>query len=206
MKEDEILFQISQIIGATTSFPGALEQIRILLEKTLGARALTIALPQQMPLPADVASTHVEQVLEAFDLPYRSLYSVPLRAGGRELGKLIACYASAEFHGSIPQRVSQYVGEQLGMLLERARLSKDRMRLGAALARLREELAVRKVLQRAQGILMARRGMSADAANLWISQEARRSGVSLRRVAELIVAGEIAERDAVFAPRQQRIA
>ncbi len=167
---------------------------------------MTIALPRGLSLPADVAGTHAEQVLEAFDLPYRSLYSVPLRADGRELAKLIICYASSEFHGSIPQRVSQYTGEQLGMLMQRSYLHKDRIRLTSALARLREDLSARKVLQRAQGILTARRGMSPAAANLWISQEAHRSGLSMRRVAEQIVAGEIAERDAVFTPRRQRIA
>jgi GAF domain-containing protein len=206
MKEDEILFQISRIIAAATSFPGALERIRVLLEEKLDARALTVVLPERVSMPADTASTHAEQVLEAFDLAYRSLYAVPLRAGGRELGKLIACYASSEFYGAIPQRVSQYAGEQLGMLLERSLLSKDRARLGATLARLRETLAARKVLQRAQGILKARRSLSEGAANLWISQEARRSGLSPRRVAEQIVAGEIAERDAVFEPHQRRIA
>jgi hypothetical protein len=200
VKEDLIIFRISQIVGASTSFATALEQIRGLLEDTLGARALTIVLPEEESAPRDVA------VLEALDLPYRSLYAVPLRAGGQELGKLIACFASAEFHGATPQRVSQYAGEQLGMLLERTRLHGDNSQLGATLVRLREDLLASKLMPRAQGILRVRRGLSEGAAKLWISQEARRSGVTPRRIAEQIVAGERAERDAVFAPRRQRIA
>lgn len=206
MKEQEILFQISQIIGRATTFAGALERIRLLLENTLGARALTIVMPEQAPCPAHLANAHVEAVLEAFDLPYRSLYSVPLRAGGKELGKLIACYASQEFHGAVSERVSQYVGEQLGMLLERSRLSTDHRELRRVLADLREELAARKACQRAEGILMARRGMPPHTAKLWISQEARRSGLSARAMAERIILGDIAERDVIFARRQRRIA
>lgn len=206
MKENEILFQISQIAGAATSLVGAVEQIRLLLEEALGARALTIALPQRFPLRTDLASRHAEEVLEAYTLPYRSLYSVPLRAGGQELGKLIACYASEEFHGALPQRVSQFTGEQLGMLLDRTRLCQDAMRLGGALARMREELATRKVLERAQGILTRRRGMGQAAAHLWIFQEARRSGVSVRAVAAQIIAAEIAEREATFRRWPRRLA
>lgn len=206
MKEDQILFQISRIIGASTTFLEALEQTRALLEPTLGALALTIALPQRMPSRTDVAQTHVEQILEAVEAPYRSLYAVPLRSGGKELGKLIACYASEEFHGAIPQRVSHYVGEQLGMLLDRTLLHKDRGRLEAALARMREELTARKVLQRAQGILTARHSMSAGAAKRWIAHEARKSALSVRVISEQIIGSEIEQRKAEFWGRRRRIA
>jgi len=205
VKEEQVLFQISQIAGAATDFDRALESIRVLLERTFGAKALTVDL-RQTSRQADLTTAHVEQVLEAFDLPYRSLYSVPLRAGGNELGKLIVCYASQEFHGTAPQRVSQYTGEQLGMLLERTRLHDNRKRLGGALVSLREELATRKVLERAQGILTARRGMALPAARLWISQEARRSGLPRRAIADRIIQHQIDERAAELAPRPRRIA
>jgi hypothetical protein len=48
--------------------------------------------------------------------------------------------------------------------------------------------------------------MSGAAANLWIFEEACRSGLSPRKVTEQIVAGGVEERYAVFAPREQRIA
>src|SRR5580698_8273264 len=122
MKEAEILFRISQIVSTTRSFAGAVEQIHCLLRQALGAQAVTIALPGHAHLEPDVVTPQVEEFLDSLDVPYRSLYSVPLRAGGRELGKLIACYASVEFYADVPRRMSTYAGEQLGMLLERTGL------------------------------------------------------------------------------------
>src|ERR1700734_4380312 len=112
MKEAEILFQVSQIVSSTDSFTSAVKQIRSLLEFALGAQALALLgasdLPGRASSKVDAVTPQVEEFLESLDLPYRSLYSVPLRAGGKELGKLIACYASAEFHADVPRRVSNY--------------------------------------------------------------------------------------------------
>jgi ANTAR domain len=199
MKEAEILFRISQIVNATDSFTGAVEQIRSLLGLALGTQALTLLgtgdLPGRASSKGGVLGPHAEEFL------------VPLRAGGKELGKLIACYASPVFHADVPRRVSNYVGEQLGMLLERTRLGKDRSRLEAELAALREDLATRKAVQRAQGILVTRRGMTPASARLWISQQARRARLTRQQLAEQVVAGENAQRQNLFTPwRHRRIA
>jgi hypothetical protein len=174
MKESEILFQVSQIVSATASFSGAVAKISSLLE-------LTIDLPEFASSPVETLS--------------RSFYAAPLRAGGREFGKLVV-------QADLPQRVSNYVGEQLGMLLERTRLSKDRARLEAELGVLREDLATRKALQRAQGILVTRRGITPAAARRWISQQARQAGSSILQVAEQVVGVENARRSALE-PRQR---
>jgi hypothetical protein len=52
---------------------------------------------------------------------FESWKASPLRAGGRELGKLLVS-------SDVPHRVSNYPGEQLGMLIEIARLAKERTR------------------------------------------------------------------------------
>jgi hypothetical protein len=180
MTEDKILFQVSDIVSAAKNFSGAVEKIRALLERALGGGAFAIELP--------------EQFFETPDLPHPSVYLVPLRSSGREVGKLIAYFASSDFHGAAPRRISNYVGQQLGMLLERTRLGKDRARLEGELSTLREELATRKAVQRAQGILMTRHGMPPASAKLWISQQSRQSRLSMLQVAEQVVARETAER------------
>jgi hypothetical protein len=184
MKENVILFQVSQIVSATNSFAGAVDQIGSLFEQVLGAPALTL-------LGAG----------ELGDTPLKgSFYAAPLRASGRELGKLLV-------GADVPQRVSNYVGEQLGMLLERTRLRKDRSRLQAELVSLRDDLATRKVVQRAQGILVVRRGLTPASAKLWMSQQARQTRFSVQQIAEQIVAAENAQRESLFTPsRQRRIA
>jgi hypothetical protein len=183
MKENVILFQVSQIVSATDNFTGATERIRSLLKEAWGAQAHTV-----------LGTSEFGETLHG------SFYAAPLRAGGRELGKLLV-------QADVPQRISNYVGQQLGMLLERTHLSKHRARLEAELTSLRDDLATRKAVQRAQGILVAQRGMTPAAAKLWISQQARHTRYSARQIAEQVVAAETAQRERFFAPaRQRRIA
>jgi hypothetical protein len=177
MKETEILVQVSQIVSATDSFSGAVDQIRCLLELTIH-------------VPGLGSSPPLETQSDYF-------HAAPLRASGRALGKLLV-------QAGLPDRVTNYVGEQLGMLLERSRLSDHRARLEAELAVLREELATRKALQRAQGILVMRRGITPVSARRWISQQAQRAGCSILQVAEQVVALENARR--LAGQSQQRIA
>jgi hypothetical protein len=183
MQENVILFQVSQIVSATNSFTRALEQVRSLFEEVWGAQAYTV-----------LEATEFEETL------YGAFYAAPLRAGGRHLGKLLV-------EADVPQRVCNYVGQQLGMLLERNHLSKHQARLEAELTVLRDDLATRKAVQRAQGILVTRRGMTPAAAKLWISQQVRNTRYSARQIAEQVVAAETAQRERFFAPsRQRRIA
>jgi hypothetical protein len=138
MHESELLFQISQIVSTTDSFNRAVDNIRSLLEQALGARTLTV-----------VGASDVTASASREEARFLSWKASPLRAGGRELGKL---FVSSD----VPHRVSNYTGEQLGMLLERIQLANQRTRLEAALSSLRADLATRKLVQRAQGILVAR--------------------------------------------------
>jgi hypothetical protein len=176
MQENEILFQVSQIVSTTDSFSGAVTRIRSQL-------ALTIYLPRLVSPAVQTLSG--------------SLYAAPLRASGRELGKLLV-------QADLPHRVSNYVGEQLGMLLERTHLSQNRARLEAELASLRDDLATRKAVERAQGILVTRRGITPASARRWISQQAQQAGSSILEIAERVVAVENSRRSAD--QPQQRIA
>jgi len=176
MQENEILFQVSQIVSDADSFSLAVTRIRSQL-------ALTIYLPRLVSPPVQTLSG--------------SFYAAPLRASGRELGKLLV-------QADLPHRVSNYVGEQLGMLLERTHLSQNRARLEAELAILREDLATRKAVERAQGILVTRRGITPASARRWISQQAHQAASSILEVAEQVVAMEDARRSA--GQSQQRIA
>ena len=176
MQENEILFQVSQIVSDADSFSLAVTRIRSQL-------ALTIYLPRLVSPPVQTLSG--------------SFYAAPLRASGRELGKLLV-------QADLPHRVSNYVGEQLGMLLERTHLSQNRARLEAELASLREDLATRKAVERAQGILVTRRGITPASARRWISQQAQQAGSSILEIAERVVAVENSRRSAD--QPQQRIA
>lgn len=193
MTEADILIRVSEIASEAKVFAGAVEKTRSVLEETLGARAFAVELPGDF--------------FDTLDLPHRSLCSVPLRSGGRELGKVIACFPPPDFQGEALRRIMTYIGQQLGMLLERTRLVKDQAQLQDELAQLEDDLATRKIVQRAQGVLVARRGMTPAAAKLWISLQARQEEVSLREVADQVVAAENVRRQNLFTQgRHRRIA
>jgi hypothetical protein len=189
MHESELLFQVSQIVSRTNSFNRAVEKIRSLLDQAVGARVLAVVGAGDL-----VGNSSLEGP------PFQSWKASPLRAGGRELGKLLVS-------SDVPHRVFNYTGEQLGMLLERTRLAEERARLEAAVASLEADLATRKLLQRAQGILVTRQGMTPASAKLWVLQQARRTRASVQQVAEQVVAVENARRQTCFTPsRHWRIA
>src|SRR5579863_8362000 len=181
MHESELLFQVSQIVSRTNSFTRAVEKIRCLFEQTLGVKALAVVHANDR---AGKASLEEPQ--------FQLWKTSPLRAGGRELGKLLVS-------SDVPHRVSNFMGEQLGMLLERSRLGKDRARLEAQLAAIRDDLAMRKAVQRAQGILVTRRGLTPASAALWISQQARQARLTIQELAEQVVALENARREDLYA-------
>ena len=158
MTENEVLLQISRIVNGGLSFKRAVEQIGLLLGS------------------------------DSCDEPARSFHCVELRDGGETLGTATLCFTSDRFEGALRQRLMDFLGEQLGMLLTRERLAERRAELKGEIARIEEDLAVRKIMQRAEGILIAKRGMAAAVARRWIAQQSQKTGLSKRDVADRIIA------------------
>lgn len=177
MTESELLFQISNLVNRQSSFSQGVQQIGGLLEREGHAKALFVE-----------GSPDAAALLESFDQPYRSLYTVDLRGGGQTLGRATLCFASDRSLGSFPQRISKFVGEQLGMLLARTRLSERRAHLKREIEKIETELATRKLMQRAEGILIARKKMTAAEARKWIAMQSRKSGLSENDVADRVIA------------------
>jgi ANTAR domain len=177
MTENEVLFQISNIVNGRFSFAQAVEQIAHLLEREANGKAVIIEHP-----------IGVVELLDSFEQPYRALYTVDLRDGGQTLGQATLCFASDHAPGALPQRLANFVGEQLGMLLARTRLAGKYAKLKKELEKIEEDLASRKVLQRAEGILVAKRGMTQVSAKLWLAQQGQHTGLTKTAVADRIIA------------------
>ena len=143
---------------------------------------------------------------EAEGLPHRSLYTVSLRASGRELGKLVASFALDSFREDLTQRLANFAGEQLGMLLERIRLTRHRRQLVRELVANKDVLATRIALQRAEGVLVERLGLDLPSARSWIVREVVQTGLSPREVAKQVIEEEQRRREADGADRVSAIA
>lgn len=183
MNEKELLFVISRIATQSDSFPEAVERIGNLFERELGGQGLIVRERETSLAGAgSIASTAELFFEETAHLPSRSLYTVALRANGKELGRIVAFFACDEPAKGMRQRLTNFAGEQLGTMLDRLRLAKRRRQLRTEIARIRTNLATRKALQRAEGIL-SRRGLERDNARVWLQRESARRGQSVLQVA-----------------------
>jgi hypothetical protein len=183
VNEKEILFLISRIVTQSESFPVAVERIGVLFERELGGQGLIVRERENSLTGAGSIATTAELFFqETAHLPSRSLYTVALRANGQELGRIVAFFACEETAEGMRQRLTNFAGEQLGTMLDRLRLAKRRRQLRTEIARIRTNLATRKALQRAEGIL-GRRGLERDSARVWLQHESARRGQSVVQVA-----------------------
>jgi hypothetical protein len=196
VNEKKLLLEISLIGRRSTSFSMAIQELSDSLEDGLGGRVLLVSAPDKSANEDRALAEHAEQIFdEIVGLPYRSIYSVSLRASGRELGKLVASFALGCPQETLTQRLANFAGEQLGMLLERIRLTRERRKLLHQLLEAREAHINSIALQRAEGILIDRRGMDLSSARLWIMSEVAEAGLSRREVAAKVIEEERLRRE-----------
>jgi hypothetical protein len=112
------------------------------------------------------------------------------------LGTLIAIFALESAHGAVLKRIATFAGEQLGTMLVRICLSGTRDDLRAELAEIRDDLATRRAVQRAEGFLTTRWGIDASAAKLWMLRRVEETGLPMLAVARAVLSEqEDAERE-----------
>jgi hypothetical protein len=185
--EQSILLQISRIASSHTNFNRAVERIAAVLEREADGKAFIVELPGAEPNGSLLTtSAEIQDFLASIDSPYRSLFYVPLRDGGEEIGKLIACFASDEFQKDLPRRLAEFAGEQLGMLLARTRLTSDNKIRRNEIATLKAELSARKSIDRAQGQLISKQGLSPQQASQWLAQQSAKTGLPIHQVADRV--------------------
>jgi hypothetical protein len=99
------------IASKSASFPHAVEELSASLERAMGGRVILVRMPDWNSGETPSIARHAERFFdETAGIPYRSLYTVPLRASGREFGKLAAFFASGCSHDGVAQRVAKFAG------------------------------------------------------------------------------------------------
>ena len=109
---------------------------------------------------------------------------------------MLALFALGCSHEGVTQRLANFAGEQLGMLLERIRLTRERKQISRQFLRTRDALANRIALQRAEGILMKRWALDLHAAKLWIANRIDPTGFFPREVSDQIAQEELSRGEA----------
>ena len=125
-------------------------------------------------------ATLVEDTYEAF-------LSVPLVAGGEIIGVLNVHHRQPHGHSPDEIAVLSFIGEQMGGAISRTRLEEENARLQEETLEMKRQLEIRKIVERAKGILQRKYGFTEEDAYLHLRNESRRQRRPMRELAEDII-------------------
>jgi uroporphyrinogen-III synthase len=111
---------------------------------------------------------------------YDAFLSVPLMSQGTVAGVVNVHHREAHEHSPEELEVISFIAEQMGNAVARAQLAEQ-------VERLSDELATRKVVERAKGILMRSRNLTEEQAYLLMRTESRKGRRPMKQLAEAII-------------------
>ncbi|MEO5926606.1 MAG: ANTAR domain-containing protein [Bryobacteraceae bacterium] len=111
---------------------------------------------------------------------YDAFLSVPLMSQGTVAGVVNIHHREAHEHSAEELEAITFIAEQVGNAVARAQLAEQ-------VERLSDELATRKVVERAKGILMRNRGLTEEQAYLMLRGESRKGRRPMKQLAEAII-------------------
>ena len=121
---------------------------------------------------------------------YEAFLSVPLVTGGDVVGVINVHHREA--HGHTPDEIAllTFVGEQMGVAVSRSLLADQNARLLEEAREAKRQLEIRKVVERAKGILQHRHNLTEEEAYLRLRNESRRLRRPMKDLAEAIILAE----------------
>ncbi|HLJ48385.1 MAG TPA: GAF domain-containing protein [Bryobacteraceae bacterium] len=121
---------------------------------------------------------------------YEAFLSVPLVTGGDVVGVINVHHR--EEHGHTPDEIAllTFVGEQMGVAVSRSLLADQNARLLEEAREAKRQLEIRKVVERAKGILQHRHNLTEEEAYLRLRNESRRLRRPMKDLAEAIILAE----------------
>jgi two-component system, response regulator PdtaR len=123
---------------------------------------------------------------------YEAFLSVPLVAGGTVIGVINAHHRESHAHAPEEIALLTFIGEQLGGAIARTRLADANARLQEETLEIKRQLEIRKLVERAKGILQQRFRFTEEEAYLHVRNESRRQRRPMGELAEEIIREESA--------------
>jgi two-component system, response regulator PdtaR len=133
------------------------------------------------------ADTRFKSFAALVEDTYEAILSVPLVSGGEVIGVLNVHHR--EPHEHTPKEISLllFVGEQMGGAIAMSLLAEQNARLQEEAVQIREQLEVRKLVERAKGILQKRYRWTEQQAYQRLRDESRRLRRPIREIAEAVL-------------------
>lgn len=121
---------------------------------------------------------------------YDAFLSVPLVSGGEVVGIINVHHRDTHDHTPDEIALLNFVGEQMGIAVEKARLAEQT-------AAIRRQLEERKLVERAKGILQSRHSITEEEAYFRLRNQSRRLRRPMRDLAEAIILADDLGREPV---------
>lgn len=121
---------------------------------------------------------------------YDAFASVPLVSGGEAVGVINVHHR--ERHEHTPEEIAMltFIGEQMGIAVAKSMLAEQNIRLMQEANEARRQLELRKLVERAKGILQHRHNLTEEEAYLRMRNESRRLRRPMKDLAEAIILAE----------------
>ncbi|MBV6432619.1 MAG: hypothetical protein IANPNBLG_02761 [Bryobacteraceae bacterium] len=134
---------------------------------------------------------HFRQFPSLIDDTNEAFLSIPMASGGEVVGVINAHFRHPQEFSADLLALLAFIGEQAGGAAARKMLAEENRRLRDEVLEMKQQLAARKVVERAKGILMRRFTLSEEEAYLRLRNDSRRSRRAMRDLAEQIIQAEI---------------
>jgi uroporphyrinogen-III synthase len=121
---------------------------------------------------------------------YEAFLSVPLVAKGDIIGVINVHHREPHDHSPDEIALVSFVGEQMGSAIARRTLEAQNLRLHEEMQEARRQLEIRKLVERAKGILQYRHSLTEEEAYLRLRNESRRLRRPMKDLAEAIILAE----------------
>ena len=121
---------------------------------------------------------------------YQAFLSVPLVSGGDVIGVINVHHRERHEHSSDEVALLTFIGEQMGGAISKSLLAEQNLRLVEETLEMKRQLEMRKLVERAKGIMQQRYSLTEEEAYLRLRNESRRLRRPMRDLAEAIILAE----------------
>jgi uroporphyrinogen-III synthase len=126
---------------------------------------------------------------------YDAMLSAPLVSSGEIIGVINVHHKAPHAHEPEEIAVVTFIGEQLGGAIAKTHLSDENVRLQEETLEMKRQLELRKLVERAKGILQYKYKLSEAQAYLRLRNESRRLRKPMAELAQAIVLADNMGRD-----------
>jgi len=181
---DEIVLRASQV-------PHAADLGKLRMKMGEGVTGWVAVHKSVVALSSEAASDARFKYFQALiEDTYEAFASVPLVSGGEVVG--VVNVHHRERHDHTPQEIAllTFIGEQMGIAVAKSMLADQNVRLLQEANEAKRQLELRKIVERAKGILQHRHSLTEEEAYLRLRNESRRLRRPMKDLAEAIILAE----------------